>query len=50
LEPPVLRSLVTARAVRGQALGFPIKLTHADQVVLADFAARIGLAVERPPH
>ena len=49
MEPPVLRSLFTARAVRGQALGFPIKLTHADQVV-PDFAARIGLAVERPPH
>jgi len=50
LEPAVLRSLITARAVQGQALGFPIKLTHADQAVLADFAARIGLPVERPPH
>jgi hypothetical protein len=49
LEPAVLQSLITAHAVRGQALGFPIKLTHADQVVLTDFATRIGLAVERPP-
>lgn len=45
LEPSVLRSLIMARAVPGQALGFPIELTRADQVVLADFAARIGLPV-----
>jgi hypothetical protein len=50
LEPGVLRSLITARAVQGQALGFPIRFTRADQVVLADFAARIGLPVESPPH
>jgi hypothetical protein len=50
LEPAVLRSLITARAVQGEALGFPIKLTHTDQAVLADFAARIGLPVERPFH
>jgi hypothetical protein len=50
LEPAVLRSLITARVVQGEALGFPIKLTHTDQAVLADFAARIGLPVERPSH
>jgi hypothetical protein len=50
LEPAVLRSLITARAVQGQALGFPIELTHADQVVLADFVARIGLPVEGPAY
>jgi hypothetical protein len=50
LEPAALRSLITARTVQGQALGLPIKLTHEDQAVLADFAARIGLPVERLPH
>jgi hypothetical protein len=50
LAPAVLRSLITARAVEGQTLGLPIKLTHADQIVLADFAARIGLPAERLPH
>jgi hypothetical protein len=46
LEPSVLRSLITARAVRGQALGFPIKLTAEDQRALAGFATKIGLSGE----
>jgi hypothetical protein len=47
LDPATLRSLIAARSVQGQALGFPIKLTPADQVALADFAARIGLSAKR---
>jgi hypothetical protein len=47
LEPAMLQSLITARSVEGQALGFPIRLTPADQTVLADFAARIGLSVDQ---
>jgi hypothetical protein len=42
LEPSVLRSLATARVVKGEALGFPITLTADDQRSLAAFAARIG--------
>jgi hypothetical protein len=44
LEPRDLRSLVTARAVVGKALGFPIRLVPADLRALGDFAARVGLA------
>jgi hypothetical protein len=49
LKAAILRSLVTARAVEGQALGFPIKLTRADQLALAEFVARIGLSGEERP-
>jgi hypothetical protein len=49
LEPATLRSLITARAVQGQALGFPITLTQADQAVLADFVTRIGLSAAGMP-
>jgi hypothetical protein len=49
LEPATLRSLVTARTVQGQALGFPITLTQADQAVLADFVTRIGLSAAGMP-
>jgi len=38
----VLRSLITARVVKGEAPGFPIKLTADDQRSLAEFATRIG--------
>ncbi len=44
LEPGVLRSLITARSARGEALGFPIRLAEADQAALGRFAARIGLS------
>jgi hypothetical protein len=41
LDPAVLRSLITAQTVGGEALGFPIKLTAADQLAVTDFAARV---------
>jgi hypothetical protein len=44
LDPALLRALVTARMVDGEALGFPIRLAPSDQRALGDFAARIGLA------
>jgi hypothetical protein len=43
LTPSLLRSLISAQNVDGQALGFPIKLVAADQAALAKFAKRIGL-------
>lgn len=43
LDPVILQSLIQARSVEGHALGFPFKLTAADQSALTDFAARIGL-------
>ena len=43
LEPSVLASLIAARSVQGQALGFPFELAKADTEVLGEFAARIGL-------
>lgn len=48
LEPSILRSLITARAVRGEVLGFPIELTEADQLAVAEFAKRIGLREDSP--
>ena len=50
LDPAILRSLITARAVEGDALGFPIALTQADLSALSAFAARIGLPVEKAPN
>jgi len=47
LAPSILRSLITARSVTGEALGFPTKLTAEDQRALAQFEARIGLAGEK---
>lgn len=44
LEPSTLRSLAAATTVRGEALGFPIKLTDADRAPLAEFATRIGVS------
>lgn len=49
LEPSILRALITARTVRAEALGFPVKLTGADQVALTDFVTRIGLRREEGP-
>lgn len=48
LHPTLLRALIAARAVRGEALGFPIQLAAADQRALADFAQRVGVS-ERIP-
>ena len=44
LDPSLLRALTVARTAGGEALGFPIQLTAADQRALAEFAARAGLA------
>ena len=44
LDPPVLRSLVTARSVGGSALGFPIRLVAADQLAIGEFQTKAGLA------
>jgi hypothetical protein len=41
VEPSLLRSLLTAREVKGEALGF---LTAEDQRALAEFATRIGVS------
>jgi hypothetical protein len=49
LEPSILRSLISARTAGGQALGFQVRLTGADQAALADFAARIGISREDGP-
>jgi hypothetical protein len=46
LEPSLLRSVIAARSVRGQALGFALQLTEADQVALVEFVTRIGLRGE----
>ena len=45
LDPTLLRALVAARTIRGEALGFPIQLTAADQRALGDFADRTGISV-----
>jgi len=50
LEPSILRSLITAHAVRGQALGFPIELKAADQKALSDFATRVGVSGDEAPR
>ena len=47
LAPSILHSLITARSVTGEALGFPMKLTAEDQQALAQFEARSGLAGEK---
>lgn len=49
LEPGLLRSLITAQRVKGWTLGFPMKLTPADQAALASFAGRIGLPATPDP-
>ena len=47
IDPSLLRALIAARTIRGEALGFPIQLTPADQRALGDFAARLGLSATR---
>jgi hypothetical protein len=49
LEPSIVRSVVTARSVGGEALGFPIKLVAADQRAVGDFVAKVGLAQDQVP-
>lgn len=49
LDPSLLRALIAARTVRGQALGFPIELAAADQRALSEFAARVGLSRKEAP-
>lgn len=44
LDPSLLRAVTVARSVGGEALGFPIQLTPADQRALAEFAARAGVS------
>ena len=44
LDPALLRALTVARTVAGEALGFPIQLTSADQRTLGELAARVGLS------
>ena len=46
LEPSLLRSLIAARTVQFQALGFPVTLTEADRRALGEFASRIGLPAD----
>jgi hypothetical protein len=43
LDPALLRALIVARTVAGEALGFPIQLTSADQRALGEFAERAGV-------
>jgi hypothetical protein len=46
LDPSILRSLIAAKTVQGQALGFPVTLTGPDLLALTEFASRIGLRAE----
>lgn len=48
LHPTLLRALIAARSVDGEALGLPIQLAAADQRALADFATRVGLPPKLP--
>ncbi len=46
LKPDILRSIIAAHSVEGEALGFPIRLTEADLAALKNFATRIRLSPE----
>lgn len=46
VDPSLLRLLAVARTVGGQALGFPIQFTEADQRALREFIARVGLSAK----
>jgi hypothetical protein len=48
LHPTLLRALIVAQTVQGEALGFPIRLAAADQRALAGFAARVGVSAKVP--
>jgi hypothetical protein len=43
IDAALLRALVTAKAVKGEALGFAIRLTAEDERALAEFAERVGV-------
>jgi hypothetical protein len=45
LDPSLLRALIVARTIQGEALGFPVQLVPADQRALTAFAERVGLSV-----
>ena len=44
LDASLLRALTVARTVEGEALGFPIHLSAADQRALAEFSQRVAPA------
>ena len=46
LEPAVLRSMLGARGLSGEGLGFTFRLTAEDQRLLAEFADAVGLRRE----
>lgn len=46
VEPSLLQSLIAARSVRGEGLGYPLELREADQLALGELAERIGLSRE----
>jgi len=46
LDPSLLRALIVARTIRGEALGFPIQLVPADQRALGAFAERVGVSAK----
>lgn len=46
LDPVLLGSMLIARSVVGEGLGFPFRLTAEDQRLLYEFAGRAGLGPE----
>ncbi len=46
IDAALLRSLVKAHVVKGEALGFPIRSTAEDQKALAELAERVGVTGE----
>jgi len=50
IDPSLLRALIAARAIRGEALGFPIELTPADQRALGEFTERVGVSATNSVH
>jgi hypothetical protein len=46
IQPSLLPLIVRASEVKGEALGFPIRLTAEDQRALAELAARIGVRAD----
>lgn len=49
LDASVLRSLATAKSITGVALGFPIRLTNADQDATRTFAVKAGVVEDTEP-
>ena len=46
LDPALLGSMLIARSVTGEGLGFPFRLTAGEQKLLSEFAGRAGLGPE----